>query len=63
MPRFLHLMRCIGKAVVKHGLRGLAGLVPMGGELYDIACDAWTDYRAEGKEQELRAEIEEAARS
>jgi len=33
-------MRCIGKAVVKHGLRGLAGLVPMGGELYDIACDA-----------------------
>jgi len=56
-------MRCIGKAVVKHGLRGLAGLVPMGGELYDIACDAWTDYRAEGKEQELRAEIEEAARS
>jgi formylglycine-generating enzyme required for sulfatase activity len=57
MPGFVHLLRCVGKAVVKHGLRALAGLVPMGGPLYDIATDVWSDFHKDRREHGLRAEI------
>src|SRR5437870_3866994 len=63
MPGFVHFLRCVGKAAVKRGLRALAGLVPMGGELYDIACDAWADYRGANKDAELRAELQALAQA
>src|SRR5438067_1353987 len=63
MPGFVHFLRCVGKAAVKHGVRALAGLVPMGGELYDIASDALADYRRDGKDEQLRAEIQALAQA
>jgi len=63
MPGFARLLHCIGKAAVKHGLRALAGLAPMGGELYDMACDAWADYRGQDKEAELRAALQALAQA
>src|SRR5947208_13468310 len=57
MPGFVHFLRCVGKAVVKHGLRAVAGLVPMGAELYDIATDAWSEFHKDQREYNLRAEI------
>jgi len=63
MPGFVHFLRCVGKAAVKHGLRALAGLVPMGGELYDMASDAWADYRGANKDAELRAELQALAQA
>jgi hypothetical protein len=63
MPGFIPFLRCVGKAAVKHGLRALAGLVPMGSELYDFACDVWTDYRGEKQGAELRAELQALAQA
>jgi serine/threonine protein kinase len=63
MAGFVHFLRCVGKAVVKHGLRGLAGLVPMGDSLYDIACDALTGYRRDNADEEMRAEIQALAQA
>ena len=54
MPGFLHLLRCVGKAAVKHAVRALVGLVPMGREVYDMARDALDDYRGQKQEAELR---------
>jgi len=63
VPGFAHFLRCIGKAAVKHGVRALVDLAPMGGALYDIASDAWTDYRDENKHAELRAELQALAQA
>ncbi len=57
MPGFLHFLRCVGKAAVRHGGRALLGLVPLGEQVYDIACDALSDYRHENDEAELRGEV------
>jgi formylglycine-generating enzyme required for sulfatase activity len=59
----LRFLRCVGKAVVKHGLRALAGLVPMGDSLYDIASDAWVEYNRENVDEQLRAEIQSLAQA
>jgi serine/threonine protein kinase len=63
MPRFLHLFRCIGNAVCKQGLRGLASLAPMGDVVFDIAADALNEYRGKGTEKELKAEVESVAQA
>src|SRR6185369_8330813 len=39
------LLACIARAVLKNGLKALLDVVPFGGELFDIASDAWKDYR------------------
>jgi hypothetical protein len=63
MAGFVHFLRCVGKAVVKHGLRSLAGLVPLGDNLYDIACEAWADYRRDNADEEIRSEIQALAQA
>jgi len=63
MPGFLHFMRCVGKAAVKNAVRCLAGLVPMGREVYDVARDALADYRGQNQEAELRAELQAVAQA
>ena len=63
MPSFVRFLRCVGKAAAKHGLRAVVGLAPMGGELYDIACDAWSDYRDENRDADLRVEIQALAQA
>jgi eukaryotic-like serine/threonine-protein kinase len=57
------LVRCVGNAVLKHGLRGLAGLLPFGAVASDVACDALQEYRREGREGELREDLEALARA
>ena len=61
MPDFFRFLRCLGKALVKHGPRGLAGLVPMGADLYDAARDALAEY--DGKENELCADVQATAQA
>ncbi|VTR97944.1 protein kinase domain-containing protein [Tuwongella immobilis] len=54
----LRFLRCIGEAVAAKGLRMLAGLAPMGEQLYDIANDAIRRYRMLHAEDQLRSDFE-----
>ena len=65
MPGFLHIMRCVGRAVVKNGAGALASLVPFGNALFEIARDALEDYRKgpSNSEAALRAELEALAQA
>lgn len=38
MPKFRRFFRCVGEAIMAKGLKGLAGLVPFGEHLWDIAA-------------------------
>jgi serine/threonine protein kinase len=61
MARFRLLLRCIGEAVCANGLRALAGLVPMGGVVYDVAENAYQRLREAQQDEQLRVLVEEAA--
>src|SRR4051794_24156983 len=50
MPGLLHFLRCFRRAAFRNGGRALAGLVPFGDTAYDIARDAYVEYRKEGPE-------------
>jgi eukaryotic-like serine/threonine-protein kinase len=63
MPRFKLLFKCIGQAVCANGLKALAGLVPLGGVVYDVAADALQRLREERQDDEIRALMEEAVRA
>jgi len=56
-------MRCLGKALLKNGLRGLARLVPLGEVLVDVAIDAYAEYRKGHSEAELPSELEGLSRA
>src|SRR5689334_12035594 len=60
MARWKVWLKCIGQAVYKNGLRGLAGLMPFGECLYDIVTDAYRDLR-QASEDEMRAGVAELA--
>jgi serine/threonine protein kinase len=57
MPGFVHLLQCVGRAAVKNGGQALANLVPFGGVLFEIAKDAYEEYRKKQGEAELRAAL------
>src|SRR5947209_989245 len=63
MPRLKLLFRCVGEALAAHGLRGLAGLVPFGEVVYDVAGGAFERYRAYRVEEAERADLEEAVQA
>ena len=65
MPGFVHFLRCVGKAVVKNAGKALASLVPFGEVSYEIAKDAWEDFRRDSSEAErqLRSEVEQLAQA
>src|ERR1700722_18517026 len=63
MPGFVHLLRCVGKAVIKTAGKPLASLVPFGEVTYEIAKDAYEDYRKDHAEAQLRAELEHLAQA
>jgi hypothetical protein len=63
MSGVLRLLRCVGKAVVKHGLRALTHLVPLGDVLYDVASDALAEYHQESRDAQLRADLEAVAQA
>jgi serine/threonine protein kinase len=57
------LMRCVGAAVCAKGMRALAGVVPLGEVLYDVAADSWERFREQRILAEERACLEEVART
>lgn len=63
MARLQVLFRCIGEAVCAQGLRGLAGLVPFGEVVYDVARDALERFRRSQDQEQLRAALQEAVRA
>jgi serine/threonine protein kinase len=62
MLRLVVFFRCLGKALYKKGLRALAGVVPFGEALYDVAEGTWEELRHQ-REEEARAALEEAAQA
>src|SRR5687768_8685799 len=63
MPAYIHLLRCVGKAAVKKAGKALCGLVPFGEVAYEVAVEAYEDYRKGHGEAELRAELERLVRA
>jgi serine/threonine protein kinase len=61
MARLRLLFRCIGEAVCANGLKALAGLVPMGGVIYDVAEDACQRLREAQQEDQIHVLVEAAA--
>lgn len=57
------LLRCLAKAVVKHGIKFLCHLAPGGGAVYDFAADVWEDYCRDAREDALRLELEALAQA
>jgi serine/threonine protein kinase len=55
------LLRCLGQAFLKHGLKAAADLVPMGGAIYEIAAEGWASYCKEQHPHKLRKELQEVA--
>jgi serine/threonine protein kinase len=55
------MFRCIGEAVCDHGLRAVAGAVPFGAVVYDIACGALERLRRQQQHEEDRACLEAVA--
>ena len=53
------LLRCIGEAVVARGLKALAGLVPMGEQIYNIAEEVIERYRKRQLEGQIRQDVEQ----
>jgi formylglycine-generating enzyme required for sulfatase activity len=41
----MRFLLCLARAVAKNGFKILADALPFGGALYDVASDAWQDYR------------------
>lgn len=63
MARYRLLLLCVGQAVVAHGLKCLAGLVPFGDHLYDIACEACKRYHDACQMPEAVAQVEALAQA
>jgi serine/threonine protein kinase len=61
MARFRLLLRCVGEAVCANGIKALAGLVPMGGVIYEVAEYACQRLREAHQEEQMRALVESAA--
>ncbi len=61
-----HLLRCLARAIARNGVKFVCGLAPGGEVVYDIARDAWEDYRkgqpgAASKGDDLRTEVQALA--
>jgi serine/threonine protein kinase len=54
-------LQCVAEAVAEHGLRGLAGVIPGGGAMFDIAAAVWQKYRERRNHAEQREEIQRLA--
>src|SRR5258705_161306 len=57
------LLKCLAKAVAKNAVKFLCNFVPGGGVVYDIAADAWEDYRKDQREDVLRSEVQALAQA
>src|SRR5262249_7427926 len=61
--RFGVLFRSLGSALCAKGLKALAGAVPFGEALYEIAEETWKQYRERRQEEALRADLEAAVQA
>src|SRR5436305_891410 len=61
MPGLVHFLRCVGRAAVRNGGKALAGLVPFGDVTFEIARDAFLEYRREPGETRLRLDSKPAS--
>ncbi len=59
----IRFLGCLARAVVRHGGKFLAGLVPGGEAVYEMVADAWQNYHQENNEAALRGEIEALAQA
>jgi serine/threonine protein kinase len=57
------LLRCIGAAICARGMRALAGVVPLGEVLYDVAAESLDRFRDQRIGAEERACLEEVAQA
>ncbi len=55
------LLKAVGTAVMKHGLNLLAGGLPVGEVMVEVAREAWGRWRQDGPEDERRKELGELA--
>ncbi len=53
-----HFLRCLARAIANKGVKFVCNLAPGGEALYEIAVDAWQDYRQDRREDALRAEVQ-----
>ncbi len=63
MPGLVHFLRCVGKAVLKNGVRALANLIPFGEVLFDVARDTREEYGKDHGELDLKADLEGLAQA
>src|SRR5262249_49107882 len=61
MAALHHLFRCLGEAICNNGLKALAGLVPLGGVLYDVAENACQRLRESQQDDQLNELVAAAA--
>jgi formylglycine-generating enzyme required for sulfatase activity len=62
----LRLLRCLARAVKNNALKVLADAVPFGGALYDVAADAWRNYRQQPQadpKADLAADLQAVAQA
>jgi serine/threonine protein kinase len=59
----VRLLRCLARSVAKHGGKLLCNLVPGAEALYEIAADAYQDYRQDSHHDELHAEVQALAQA
>jgi serine/threonine protein kinase len=63
MPASFILLKCVCKAVLRHGLNALAGGLPLGDVLLDVADGVMDDWKKQQPEAERRAELQALAQA
>jgi hypothetical protein len=56
-------LKCLGQAFLKHGLKVVVSPVPFLLPAYEMAMDAWTNYRQGRNVEDLRVELKDSVHS
>jgi HEAT repeat protein len=59
----LRLLKCLARAIAKHGSKLISQVFPWAEALYEIAADAYQDYRQDQQHDDLRAEVQALAQA
>jgi len=57
------LLKCLARAIAKHGGKFVCQLVPGAEALYEIAADTYQEYRQEQQHDDLHAEVQALAQA
>jgi hypothetical protein len=63
MPTPFVLLKCLGRALLKGGLRALAAGLPLGEVLFEVAQQTQDDWQTQKREEDRRAELEAVAQA